>query len=137
MFLSPSTKKNRSVSIHERNIQLLQLKCIIIIIIYNFFFVNIIHHFKILQKVFRPKKLIKANCKPSKLKVLKDIFQQSFKFHNWVKKNAYISACTHKRTYAYSHMHAYIQPHIYTQTYPYTHSWRKSTTTKTKGIILK
>ena len=53
----------------------------IIIIINNFVFVGIIPHFKILQTVFRPKKLIKANYKPSKMKVLKDPFQQCFKLH--------------------------------------------------------
>ena len=52
---------------------------IIIIIINNFFFVGMIQHFKMLQIVFTPEKLIKANCKPSKMKVLKDTFQQSFK----------------------------------------------------------
>ena len=51
---------------------------IIVIIINNFFFVGIIQHLKILQIVFRPKKLIKPNYKPSKMKVLKDTFQQSF-----------------------------------------------------------
>ena len=44
---------------------------IIIIIVNNFFFVGIIQNFKILQIIFRPKKLIKANYKPSKMKSLK------------------------------------------------------------------
>ena len=44
---------------------------IIIIIVNNFFFVGIIQHFKILQIIFRLKKLIKANYKPSKMKSLK------------------------------------------------------------------
>ena len=62
---------------------------IIIIIIYdNLFFVGIIEYLKIPQTVSRAKKLIKVNCKPSNMKVLKDTFQQSFKFHNYlVKKN--------------------------------------------------
>ena len=114
---------------------------IIIIIINNFFFVGIIQHFKILQIVFRSKKLTKANYKPSKMKVLKDTFQQSFKLHNYwefkknkqqqenTRTNAHIFACTHKRTYAYTHMQAYTQAHIdtviYTQTYPYTHRLAK------------
>ena len=52
------------------------------------------------------KKLIKANYKPNKMKVLKDTFQQSFKLHiywwEFFKKrtNAHIFACTHKHTYA-------------------------------------
>ena len=41
---------------------------IIIIIIINFFFAGITQHFKILQIVFRPKKLIEANSKPNKWK---------------------------------------------------------------------
>ena len=44
---------------------------IIIIIIFMFinifFFLGIIQHLKILEIVFRPKKLIKAYCKPSKM----------------------------------------------------------------------
>ena len=79
----------------------------IIIIINNFFFVGIIQHFKILQIVFRPKKLIKANYKPSIMKVLKDTFLQSFKLHiyRWELKkkkrpNSHIFVCTHKHTYA-------------------------------------
>ena len=51
------------------------------IIMNNFFFVDIIQHFKVLQTVFRPKKLIKTNCESSKMKVLKDTFQQSFQLH--------------------------------------------------------
>ena len=43
---------------------------IIIIIINNLFFVGIMQYFKIPQIVFRPKKLIKVNYKPSKMKVL-------------------------------------------------------------------
>ena len=57
-------------------------KSITIIIINNFFFVGIIiQRFKILQIVFRPKKLIKAHYKPSKMNVLKDTSQQSFKLY--------------------------------------------------------
>ena len=44
---------------------------IIIIIVNNFFFVGIIQHFKILQIIFRLKKLIKANYKSSKMESLK------------------------------------------------------------------
>ena len=40
------------------------------------------HYLKILQIVFRSKKLIKGNYQPSKLKVLKDTFKQSFTFRN-------------------------------------------------------
>ena len=47
---------------------------IIIIIVNNFFFVGIIQYFKMLQIVFRPKKVIKTNYKPSKMKVLKYTF---------------------------------------------------------------
>ena len=51
-----------------------------------------------LQIVFRPKKVIKTNYKPSKMKVLKYAFQQNFKFHNyWEKKQKKTRA--HKPTY--------------------------------------
>ena len=43
---------------------------IFIIIINNLIFVGIMQYFKIPQIVFRPKKLIKVNYKPSKMKVL-------------------------------------------------------------------
>ena len=98
----------------------------------NFFFVGIIQHLKILQIVFRPKKPIKVNYKPSKMKVLKDTFQLSFKLHNYWEKNththtftnAHIFTCTHKCTYVYMHMQAYTHAQIdiivYAQTYPYT-----------------
>ena len=82
------------------------------------------------------------------MKVLKDTFHQSFKLHNYwelKKKNAYIFACTHKRTCAYMHIEAYTQAHtgahtipyvdiipcahigtiLYTQAYPYTHRLTK------------
>ena len=82
---------------------------IITIIINNFVFVGRIPHFKILQTLFRPKELIKANYKPSKMKVLKDPFQQCFKLHIYwsefkkkeIKKrtNAHIFAGAHKRRY--------------------------------------
>ena len=99
---------------------------IITIIINNFFFVGIMQDYKIIKIVFRSKKLIKANYKPSKMKVLKDIFQQSFKRHiyRWKLKkkktkktraNAHIFACTHKHTLrisisaqASTHTHAHI-----------------------------
>ena len=51
------------------------------VIIKNLFFVDIMQNFKILQIVFMPKTLYKANYKFSKMKVLKDTFQQSFKLH--------------------------------------------------------
>ena len=51
---------------------------IIIIIINNLFFVGIIQHFEIMQIVFSLKKIIKANYKPSKMKVLKDTFSAGF-----------------------------------------------------------
>ena len=66
------------------------------------------------------------------MKVLKDTLQHTFKFHNYWKEkkentciyintnanmrtNSHMSACTHKRTYAYTYMHKYT--HIYTQLY--------------------
>ena len=64
--------------------------------------------------VFRLKRLIKVNYKPSKREVLKDTFQKSFEFHNyWVEKNAYMDIYKYKYIYAHGHKH--------TQTYPYTH----------------
>ena len=89
-----------------------------------------------------PKKLIKANYKPSKMKVLKDTFEQSFTLLNYrefkkkqqqqqqnTRTNAHIFTCTHKCTYAYTHMQAYTHAHIdtiiYTQTYPYTYRLTK------------
>ena len=48
------------------------------IIINNFFFVGIMQYFKILQIVFTPKKLIKANYKPSKNESLKRYFSAEF-----------------------------------------------------------
>ena len=110
----------------------------------NFFFIGIIQNFKILRIVFTPKKLIKGNYKPSKMKVLKYTFQQSFKPHNYwefmgkktknqqqqnARTNAHIFACTHKCKYAYTIMQAYTHAHIdtiiYTQTYPYTHRLKR------------
>ena len=96
----------------ERKPKILQWE--VSIIINSFFFVDIIQHLKILQIVFRPKKLIKANYKPSKMKVLKYTFQQSFKLQNYweEKKNthtiAHIFACTHKRTHAYTYTDIHI-----------------------------
>ena len=83
---------------------------IIIIIINNFFYVGIIQHFKILQIVFRPKKLIKVNYKPSKTKFLKDTFQHHIYCWESKKKRtkAHIFASTHKRTYAYASTHTHI-----------------------------
>ena len=112
---------------------------IVNIIISNFFFVGMTQHFKKLQIVFKPRKLIKANYKRRKMKVLKDTFQHNFKLHNyWEKKahihkhtrtNAHIFVCTDKRTYAYTHMQVYTHAHIgtiiYTQTFPYTHRLTK------------
>ena len=69
------------ISLFTRFFKIIIIIIIIIIFINNFFFVGIIQHFKILQIVFRLKKLIKFNYKPSKMKVLKDTFQQSFKLH--------------------------------------------------------
>ena len=48
-----------------------------------------------LQIVFRAKKLIKDNYKPSKTKVLKDTFQQSFKL----------------RIYWWEYLHVHINTH--------------------------
>ena len=94
------------------------------IIINNFFFVDITRHFKILQIVFRPEKLLKANHKPSKMEVLKDTFQQSFKLHIYwweLKKkrkkkrtSAHIFVCTHKHTF---HISIYAQASTHTCTY--------------------
>ena len=77
----------------------------IIIIINNFFFVGIIQHFKILQIVFRPKKLIKAHYKPSKMNVLKDTFQQSFKLYIYWWELKKKSAQTH------TYLHVHINTH--------------------------
>ena len=70
-----------------------------IIIIINFF--GIIHYLKILEIVFRTKKLIKANYKPNRMKVSNDTFQQSFhkcSVKKHIHTNANISASTHRRT---------------------------------------
>ena len=80
----------------------------VIITIDNFFFVDVMQHLKILQIVFRPKKLIKANYKASRMKVSKGTFRQSFKFHNyWVGKKA-------KKPYMhiYKYTHANKRTHI-------------------------
>ena len=69
----------------------------VIIIINNFIFVGIIQHFKILQVVFTPKKLIKANYKPSKMKVLKVTLL-------YVRVNTH----THKHIYTTKHTHMHI-----------------------------
>ena len=53
------------------------------ITINNFIFVEVIQHLRMLEIVFTPKKLIKVNDKPSRMNVSKDIFQQSFKFHDY------------------------------------------------------
>ena len=112
---------------------------IIVIIINNFFFVGIIQHFKILQIVFRPKKLIKANYKPSKMKVLKDTFLQSFNI--FVRTSYLLVGIKRVRTCKHTHAHMDYKHNyiiIYTQTYPYTHiDWQKSTSTKTKSIYWK
>ena len=55
------------------------------------------------QNSFRPKKLIKANYKPSKMKVLKDTFHWSFKLHNYCefkkKRKKHAPERTHIRMY--------------------------------------
>ena len=75
----------------------------------NFFFIGIIQNFKILRIVFTPKKLIKGNYKPSKMKVLKYTFQQSFKPHNYWefmgKKNE--KSTTTKRAHKRTHICMY------------------------------
>ena len=53
------------------------------ITINNFIFVEVIQHLRMLEIVFTPKKLIKVNDKPSRMNISNDIFQQSFKFHNY------------------------------------------------------
>ena len=71
---------------------------LLLLLLLTFFFVGLIQYFKILQIFFRPKKLIKDNYKPTKMKVLKYTFQQSFKLHNyWEKKQKKTRA--HKPTY--------------------------------------
>ena len=91
-------------------IKLQKEKIIIIIIIINhFFFVGIMQYFRILQIVFRSKKLIKANYKPSKMKVLKYTFGQSFKLHNYRGKKT-------KNTQARAQTHTYSHVHINTRT---------------------
>ena len=94
---------------------------IIIIIISNFFFVGIIQHFKILQDSFSSKKkLIKANYKPSKMKVLKDTFQQSFKLHiYWWELRIKKKAQTH--TYLHVHINAHTHKRISTCKYKHAH----------------
>ena len=84
---------------------------IIIIIINNFFFVGLIQHFKVPQIVFRPKKLIKANCKPSEMKFLKDTFQQSFKLHicRWELRKKDRKKCTNAHIFTCAHMHKHIR----------------------------
>ena len=90
-------------------------------------------HFKTQQLVFRPKELIKANYKPSKMEVLKGTFHYSFKFRNcWELKNTHTYTRTQTHTYShvqinantrirtYKHTHAHIDTIIYTQTYPNT-----------------
>ena len=74
-----------------------------------------------LQIVFTPEKLIKANYKPSKMKVLKDTFQQSFKLHIywWEFKKKKKSAQTH------TYLHVHINTHYaeaYTQKQAHTHT---------------
>ena len=94
-------------------------KSIIIIIINNFFFVGIMQHFKILQIVFRSKKLIKVNYKPSKMIVLKDTFQQSFRLHNyWELKK---KKKTRTQTHTYSHVHINAHTRILTCKHAHTH----------------
>ena len=88
---------------------------VIVIIINHFFFVGIIHPFKILQIVFRLVKLIKANYKPSKMKDLKYTFQQSFKLHNYWGKN------TCPQTHTYSHVHINTCTRIRTCKHTHTH----------------
>ena len=95
----------------------------IIIIISNFFFVGTIQHLKTQQIVFRPKTLIKANYKRSKLKVLKDTFQQSFKLHNyWELKKTHtrphtrIRTCKHTHTHIQTKLYIHTSEPIYTQT---------------------
>ena len=86
---------------------------IIIIIISNLFFVGMIKHRKILQIVFRPKILIKANFRPSKIRVLKYTFQQSFKFHNWWKQTyMHINKCKYVHAYKRTHIYMYTKAHI-------------------------
>ena len=70
-----------------------------IIIVSNFFFVDMTQYFKILQIVFRPRKLIKVNYKPSEMKVLKETFQHSFKLHNYWEKNTHVHTHALKGTH--------------------------------------
>ena len=96
---------------------------------------NKIQYFKIRQIVFRPKNLIRANYKLSKMKVLKDTFQQSFKLHSYWKKHTYTRAQTHTYLHVHintrmrirtcKHTHTHIDTIIYTQTYPYRHRLTK------------
>ena len=73
----------------------------VVIVVNNFFVIGIMQHLKILETVFKPKKIIKTNYKPSKMKVSKDTFQHSFNFHNdWLKK-AYMQIYKHTRTNAH------------------------------------
>ena len=79
-------------------------------------------HFKILQIVLRPKKLIKANYKPSKMDILKYTFQQSFKLHLYwweLKKKKANKPHTYLRVHINTHTHKHIRTskHIHTRTH--------------------
>ena len=77
-------------------------------------------YFKKLQIVFKPRKLIKANYKPSKMKVLKDTFQHNFKLHNyWEKKHTYTN--TRAQTHIYSYVRINARTRIRTWKHTHTH----------------
>ena len=85
--------------INNNNIAIIIIT-IIIIIINNFFWHNTLKIIsKILDIVFRTKKLIKANYKPNRMKV------SNYTFHKcWVKKNMHIYNYIQMQTYLHSHI---------------------------------
>ena len=88
---------------------------LLLLLLTIFTFVDIIQHLKMLQIVLRLKKLIKASYKTSKIKILKDTFQQSFKLHNYCEEKK-----TRAQMHTYSHVH--ITSHAYTHMQAYTHA---------------
>ena len=85
------------IIIHIVIITIFIIIIIIIIIIYdNLFFVGIIEYLKIPQTVFRAKKLIKVNYKPSNMKVLKILFSRVLSFITTWRKKTYMHICKYK-----------------------------------------
>ena len=51
------------------------------------------------------------------MKVLKDIFQQSFKLHNYWEENTHTQTHAHIRMYTQTHIGVYARASIHTRTY--------------------